>query len=309
MASLTEAGMVGMAVLWVAEVLLAVGMWALSRRSYAEFILHHRRQAGIRPLTSAALLALDASGLVEKAPRVMGAIQYRMILLYDSRQAAPIAKLFAARVLYTVWLAVVLGTTAGLAGGGDWTIVGCGIVAAGILPPVMIRGLDRKLERKKRQIIMALPEFLNKLALLVNAGETIQQAVVHCAERMLAESSPDQQGKPSRPYPWFEEMRILAHQLANRVPFVQAMENLGKRCAVQEVTLVTTTILLNHRRGGEDLLVALRGLGRELWERRKATVRTLGEEASAKLVFPMVLIFFVVLVIVAAPAVLMMNNG
>ncbi|MDQ0888523.1 hypothetical protein QFZ81_003611 [Paenibacillus sp. V4I9] len=36
--------------------------------------------------------------------------------------------------------------------------------------------------------------------------------------------------------------------------------------------------------------------------------RTLGEEASSKLVFPMVLIFVVVMVIVAAPALLMMKQ-
>jgi tight adherence protein C len=36
--------------------------------------------------------------------------------------------------------------------------------------------------------------------------------------------------------------------------------------------------------------------------------KTLGEEASAKLVFPMVFIFFIVMVIVAAPAILIMNT-
>jgi tight adherence protein C len=265
--------------------------------------------AGIRPLTSAALLALDAGKFAEKAPRFMGAIHYRMIMLYDSRRAAPLAKLFAAQVLSAAWLALALGTLAGMAAGGDWAIVSCGLLAAGGVPFAMIGSLDRRLKRKKRQILFVLPEFLNQLALLVNAGETLQQAIVHCAERMLARKAADERGKSDPLHPWLEQLQILAIQLANRVPFPRVMENLSKRCAIQEVTLLTTTILLNYRRGGEDLLVALRGLGRDLWERRKAMARTMGEEASAKLVFPMVLIFFVVLVVVAAPAILMMNNG
>jgi tight adherence protein C len=298
-----------MAILLAVELTPAIGLWILSRNSYAEFIGRNPHMAGIRPMTSAALLALDASKIAEKTPRIMGAIHYRMIMLYDSRRAAPLAKLFAAQVLSAAWLAVALGTLAGMAAGGDWSIAGCGALVAASTPFAMIRSLDRRLERKKRQILFALPEFLNQLALLVNAGETLQQAIVHCTERMLAGQVADERGKSDPLHPWLEHLQVMAFQLANRVPFPRAMENLSKRCAVQEVTLFTTTILLNYRRGGEDLLVALRGLGRDLWERRKAMARTMGEEASAKLVFPMVLIFFVVLVVVAAPAILMMNNG
>ena len=179
----------------------------------------------------------------------MGAIHYRMILLYDSRQAAPIAKLFAAQIVSASWLAIVAGTCAGLVAGGDWSIMGCGVMGACGIPFAMIRSLDHRLGAK-RQILWALPEFLNKLAILVNAGETIQQAVIHSAERMLAEEPSSERGKSGQPHPWLVQMQLLAYQLANRVPFPRAMENLNKRCAVQEVTLFTTTILLNHRRGG-----------------------------------------------------------
>lgn len=71
--------------------------------------------------------------------------------------------------------------------------------------------------------------------------------------------------------------------------------------------MFTTTVLLNYKRGGHDLTVALRNLSKDLWERRKAVSRILGEEASSKLVFPMALIFLIVIVIVAAPAMMMMG--
>jgi tight adherence protein C len=65
---------------------------------------------------------------------------------------------------------------------------------------------------------------------------------------------------------------------------------------------------LNYRRGGVEFVYALRELSRIIWDKRLALTKTLGEEASAKLVFPMVFIFFIVMVIVAAPAILIMNT-
>jgi len=67
-------------------------------------------------------------------------------------------------------------------------------------------------------------------------------------------------------------------------------------------------ILLNYRRGGEELVNALSTLSRNMWEARKNAAKTLGEEASSKLLFPMVLIFLVVLTVIAAPALMWMNQ-
>ena len=87
----------------------------------------------------------------------------------------------------------------------------------------------------------------------------------------------------------------------------QAMEGFSKRCGIQEVSAFTTAVLLNYRRGGEDFALALRDLSHSLWEKRKAVSRTLGEQASSKLVFPMVLLFMAVLILVGAPAFMVMN--
>jgi tight adherence protein C len=89
--------------------------------------------------------------------------------------------------------------------------------------------------------------------------------------------------------------------------FQQAFENFSKRCAVQEVSIFTTTVLLNYRRGGADFVLSLRDLSRMLWEKRKAISRTHGEQASSKLVFPMVVIFLIVIVLVGTPALMMLK--
>jgi tight adherence protein C len=85
------------------------------------------------------------------------------------------------------------------------------------------------------------------------------------------------------------------------------MERFNRSCAVQEVSIFTTVLLLNYRRGGEHFVLALRELSYTLWEKRKAIARTRGEEASSKLVFPLVGILLVLMILVAAPAVLLMS--
>ncbi|MBC8081218.1 MAG: hypothetical protein H7X86_12805 [Gorillibacterium sp.] len=147
---------------------------------------------------------------------------------------------------------------------------------------------------------------MSKIVLLVNAGDTVQQAIGRCATPIGEDQAISKEKKVSTS-PLHRELSVLIHDLGNNLSFSVALENFSKRCSVQEVSLFTNTVLLNYRRGGEDFVTSLRELNRVLWEKRKSLAKTLGEEASSKLVFPMVLIFLVVTVIVAAPAILMMD--
>jgi tight adherence protein C len=114
----------------------------------------------------------------------------------------------------------------------------------------------------------------------------------------------EQKKNPEESYLYTELVQAV-NELKNNYSFSQVLEDFSKRCSVQEVSIFTTTVLLNYRRGGAEFVLALRDLSRTLWEKRKALSRTLGEQASSKLVFPMVLIFLVILLIVATPAIML----
>ena len=75
------------------------------------------------------------------------------------------------------------------------------------------------------------------------------------------------------------------------------MEDFNKRCGVQEVSLFTTTLLLNYKRGGDEAGDVIERTFIYIMGQRKPIAKTLGEEASSKMVFPMVFIFFVVMVV------------
>jgi tight adherence protein C len=194
---------------------------------------------------------------------------------------------------------IMIATLLGFISGNDPLFLLYGSVIAVFLPFLMYKELAKKLHGKKRQILVELPEVLNQMTLLINAGETTQRALIRCIEAK----------KGGITSPLMKELAKVAHELQMNVSFSKSMEEFSKRCGIQEVSLFSTTVLLNYKRGGDELVLALKELSSALWEKRKAVARTLGEEASTKMVFPMVLIFFVVMVIVAAPALFLMGNS
>jgi len=162
-----------------------------------------------------------------------------------------------------------------------------------IIPIARWQEATRKVERRKQDILLLLPDVLSKLMLLLGAGETLQQALYRCAEP-----------NDGHAHPLLNELRRACEGIRNGESFPVAMEGFSRRCGVQEVSLFTTTLLLNYRRGGDKLVLSLKELTYTLWEKRKAIARTRGEEASSKLIFPVVGIFVVLMILVASPAML-----
>ncbi|PYI55879.1 type II secretion system F family protein [Paenibacillus flagellatus] len=221
-----------------------------------------------------------------------------MIALHGDDPEMRHSKTYAADLVSATMLGVVGSVALGAASGGDSAALGAGLAFASLVPFAMLSRLERRVAAKRRKIVMELPELLNKLTLLVNAGETVQGAIVRCADGYASSGTGG---------PLADELIMLANRLRNNESFPIALERLNKRCGVAEVAVFSTTVLMNYRRGGETFVLSLRSLNRDMWEKRKAMTRILGEEASSKLIFPMLLILLAVMAIVAAPAVMLME--
>ncbi|WP_336788231.1 type II secretion system F family protein [Paenibacillus sp. MMO-177] len=175
-------------------------------------------------------------------------------------------------------------------------LIGMGALLGLLLPLRPILEAGRLVERRKQAIVSELPEALSKLMLLVGAGEPVLRAFTRCLE-----------GKDPAVQPLYKEWNRAVIALRNGESFSTALERFNRSCAVQEVSIFTTVMLLNYRRGGDQFVLALREISYSLWEKRKAVARSRGEEASSKLVFPLVGILLVLMVFVAAPAMLLMS--
>jgi tight adherence protein C len=285
-------------VIFIEVVLLSVYL-ILGRRKYSSFVSENSFSFKLTFLHPASLLFLDQTKLMERLPDFTLKIHHKLLLLNGRSNSINRSKLFVAEQISAGYLCLLFFSLVAFLAAGDLTYVGLGVFGAIIAPLLMLKELDTQIRKKQQQIIMELPEILNTIVLLVNAGETVQKAWIRSlqAKRRNEVMSP-----------LFKEMDITVRELEMNLSFSKVMEDFSKRCAMHEVSLFTSSLMLNYKRGGNDFVHALQGMSQELWKRRKSVSRTLGEEASSKLVFPMVLIFAVVMVIVAAPALLMMNE-
>jgi len=158
------------------------------------------------------------------------------------------------------------------------------------------RELDKQIKKKRTGIQMDFPDFLNKLTLLINAGMTISKAW----ERIVLNNKKES--------PLYEELSIVLAEVNSGTSEQRAYEEFAKRCRTPEITRFVSVILQNLRKGNTEVVSVLRVFANECWEMRKNTAKRLGEEASTKLLLPMMLMFFAILLIVITPAILAMRG-
>jgi len=119
-------------------------------------------------------------------------------------------------------------------------------------------------------------------------------------EKTVAESD--------RQTPLYMELKASIQDIRSGMPEHKAYEEFAKRCHVPSVTRFVSVILQNIRKGNSELVPVLRLLSNECWEMRKNAAKKIGEEASTKLLIPMMLMFIAILLIVGMPAVLALRN-
>jgi len=280
-------------IILVVLLILAAFLFILAGNRYQSLIKEYGEGIQFNFFAPVSLFILEKGRITER-PVIITNLHHKIIQIYGVKDALNKTKLFSAQLISAFYLIFVLFLFFSIINK-DPLLFYFGSFLSILAPLFLLRGLDKQIKQKQNQMLLELPEFLNKMVLLINAGETVQQAIIQ---------SGLQKSNVKKSY-FYKEVLLLTRQLQNNEVFVTALEDFNKRCGVQEISIFTTTVLLNYRRGGNELVVALRGLTKELWQKRKALVRTLGEQASSKLVFPMVLIFLVVLIIVGTPAMML----
>ena len=157
------------------------------------------------------------------------------------------------------------------------------------------RELDEKIKKRNFNIQYDFPDFLNKLVLLINAGMTVPKAwekIVRDRRIMT---------------PLYEELNITYIEIRNGKPEIAAYEDFARRCRVKEITKFITAIIQNLRKGNSELVPLLKLQSNECWQLRKLMAKRLGEEASTKLVLPLMIMFVGILIVVILPAVLQLR--
>lgn len=268
-----------------------------NKKKYESFVQTYKKEIGLPLLAPFALTLIDKFSLIKHFYRNIATIQQKMISLYGTKEALNYTRAFVAQLIMAISSGLVLTLIFAIIKADDMgSVMVIGLVSI-LLPIVLVQSLGKKEMLRRQAIIFELPEFLNKVILLVNAGETAQEAFTRCSLDKV-----DQIEKN----PLYLELNEAVRKMENNMPFPEALNQLSKKCALQEMSIFTTTLLLNYRKGGEELVRSLKALSVTLWEKRKAQTQIKGEEASSKMIFPLVLVFVIVMIIVGYPALAIM---
>lgn len=154
---------------------------------------------------------------------------------------------------------------------------------------------EEQFRKRSKAIKYDFPEFLTKLTLLINAGLTLERAW----EKILDDSK----GSTS---PLIGEMQKTFNDMKNNIPRTKCLNDLSRRCKVKEISKFTSVLLQNMSKGSSDMVFMLQQLSDECWDERKNMAKQKGEEASTKLLFPMMLMLLTVFAIVLIPAMMQM---
>lgn len=169
------------------------------------------------------------------------------------------------------------------------------LLAAGLLYWGRGREIDRRLEQRKKELLLDYPEIINKLLLYMGAGMTIRNAFVK-----MGEDYKKQQTERRRYV--YEEILITCYELQSGRSEKEAYDHFGRRCQVQSYMKLSTLLSQNIRKGSNDLLCMLRQEADNAFAERKNMAKKLGEEAGTKLLLPMMMMLCIVMVIIMIPA-------
>lgn len=169
------------------------------------------------------------------------------------------------------------------------------VIGISLLPYINIK---KKVRYRKFMIVKALPDFINRLVLLIEAGMTLSRAFE------LAAGSIDPKS------PLYSEMKRTISEINNGASEILSYEQLALRCRVVEVARLCGMIIQNMKKGNKELAMLLRLVASECWAARKALARKRGEEAAVGMLVPVMLQLLAVLIVTAGPAIAsLLENG
>ena len=168
-------------------------------------------------------------------------------------------------------------------------------VVTGVL--LKFRGLEEERKKKKKreeELLLSYPQLVTTLALLIGAGMPVSKAWGRMAGRYKKNGTVKNAA--------YEEICYTWNEIQDGVGERKAYENFGKRTGVREYVRLSTFLTQNLKKGSSTLLQQLKEESVQAEELRIQNARKLSEEATTKLLLPMVMLLVVVMVMIMVPA-------
>lgn len=172
------------------------------------------------------------------------------------------------------------------------------LLSMGLLYTAGDRELKRKTREREEQMCRDYVRIVGRLTLLLGAGSTVRNAW----EMIAADyETRRRQGREELRYA-YEEMAFACREMQNGVAEAKAYENFGIRCHVPAYLKLSALLEQNLKKGTKGLAGLLRSEAEEAKAWRRELARRKGEEASTRLLLPMILMLAVVMLFILVPA-------
>lgn len=153
-------------------------------------------------------------------------------------------------------------------------------------------GVEERERKKKLQKALQrdYPNIVNWLSLYVGAGISMKQAFSMIGKEATSE------------HPGYEAVLRCARAMADGKSEMAAYEDLSTYAPEKNYRKLSLLITHHLRKGSEDLIFQLEKEARVAFEQRKIQAKVAGEEASTKLLLPMMGLLGIILVVLIVPA-------
>lgn len=163
---------------------------------------------------------------------------------------------------------------------------------------VLDQKLMKKAEERNEQLKEDYADVVSSLLLYMQAGLSVEKSM----SRMVEEYEKRKNFRYA-----YEEIRLVLNKIHRGVSQVEAFAQLGNRCKIKSYLKLANLMTQSLRKGNQEMADLLHEEVLNGMEEKKAFLLKKGEEASTKMLFPMMLMLLVVMAMVIAPAFLSMQ--
>lgn len=159
---------------------------------------------------------------------------------------------------------------------------------------------SEELKKRKKDMELEYSEIVSKMAILLGSGMSVKQAWSNISARYLDKRKKNQMSE----IPIYEEMLITEREIndgkSERIAYQNFCERVNIMCYHRLIRLLISSL----DRGSRNICENLEQESEEAFEERKAVARRLGEEASTKMLLPMMIMMSIVIAVIIVPAIL-----
>ena len=191
--------------------------------------------------------------------------------------------------------------------GGTGLITGIAVFILFLLYLKRYDGLEKELKRDTESILSDLPDFANKLVLLLNAGMVVSSALIKIADDYEKNYLLIDRGDTNTIRKiFYEELNEIKNKVyQSNASMMRELVDFAQRSGIRELIRLTFIISDNWNKGS-TLAEKLEAESGFLWISRKKRAEEKGHLAETKLTFPLVVSLMILIIVTIAPAMMVM---